>query len=222
MANITIYSGLGWCLSDLNVEPSVAVMSAMDCWTNCLADYAETVATDYYPDTSLCFCQDACSCLVESDDSELAVVAGFELPAGCSDSDDVDDADTLDPSLRLEADVGWCNSDLNMEPSVAVTSAQTCWTACQDEYDSVVAIDYYPSQDICYCQDSCPCLFEADDVELVVEADFTLPDLCSDEDDEGSGGNSNSSTNCEDNATWFAFGDPTLNCASRRDTSAPS
>lgn len=216
-SNVTIYAGLGWCFSDLfpgDLEPAIAVSSAMECWDACLEEYPATIASDFYENTQLCFCQEACDCL-ESDDSsvELVVYNDFALPEACSDM--VEDDETVDETLEVYSGVGWCSSDLDEQLSAVVGSPQACWDECTSLYgeDVIVAVDFYEDAGTCYCQDACQCIFDSDDAQLVVRAGFVLPPTnCEDGSDDYSYSDDNSTTSCNDSATWYTQDDPAKDC----------
>lgn len=148
--------------------------------------------------------------------AELVVLENYTLPENCSSV--FDPSVEVDPSLRKVVDVGWCASDLDAEPSTPVDSAQACWDACVEQFDGVVAVDYYPESGGCFCQDACDCVQESLRSELVVLADFELPDVCGASPAPTAAtyyyGNDPrpDSTRCVDSATWFAENDTAKDC----------
>lgn len=124
-----------------------------------------------------CSLQDACRCFVQSDEiAQLIIDDSISWPNNCSQGND---EDSLDPTLRIADEQGWCKSGLDERPQATADSPQACWNACRHEFGSIVAVDYYPDGS-CFCQDGCECLFTSEDseVQLVVNKSFHVPDPC--------------------------------------------
>jgi len=83
---------------------------------------------------------------------------------------------------------GWCLSNLDYEISrdqEGISNQFECWFACEEHmeadpsYGDLVAIDWYPTSNACYCQDDCLCRAEEnDDTYMLVKEETELASVC--------------------------------------------
>jgi hypothetical protein len=171
----------GWCYSSLDYYMGNSTESAAECWGGCVDMFGhnEIVAIDFYPDDQTCYCQDDCFCMASDDSGTLFVQADYELPIDCEDMNITFSNSSYD-NYTVNAQ-GWCYSDLDFYVSWA-SSASECWSACINLFgaDDIVAIDFYPSDESCFCQDDCNCMADiGDNGTLLVDAGYELPNECS-------------------------------------------
>jgi hypothetical protein len=87
-----------------------------------------------------------------------------ELPAPCGEEEIVEEWIGVNQGDSL----GWCSSDLDQELEGAY-SAEECWNLCTSEFgEDIQAIDFYYSDNSCYCQNDCPCLSDVGDEDQVL------------------------------------------------------
>ena len=164
----------GWCSSELDQEPLALADTWMDffsldtCWNACVDEFAwkiHNVQYDCDEDSCYCFCQSSCDCMEDVGWAGTAFRAG-ESGALHECSYEGEDTDAGSGTYIYEKGVGWCNSDLDQEPSALSDqswfSLDTCWNSCVDEFGMAVIhnVQYDCWEDTCwcYCQDSCPCV----------------------------------------------------------------
>ena len=91
-STLTEWTERGWCSSGLDEHPSTGetTISAEACWSACQEEHGDAlVAIDWEAGDEECYCQDACECMEDVDETTHVVITRddiTELPAVCTSS----------------------------------------------------------------------------------------------------------------------------------------
>ncbi|KAJ8602017.1 hypothetical protein CTAYLR_002778, partial [Chrysophaeum taylorii] len=147
------------------------ISSIESCVDTCYFYYGDPIqAVNYIPSIGYCFCESSCDCLRESPGGFsyfIKLRSDLSLPSPCDSYDE--DALTAIQGL-------YCKSNLDAVLDAEIYIWQDCWDGCVAEYQDTVAVDYFADTKLCYCQNSCDCLLQADDAVLLIEDESRLPD----------------------------------------------
>jgi len=159
---------VGKCVSRVAAHTRIEESPAK-CLDGCLARVPDLAAANFFASDGLCECHTECWCAEDAGGEGLVLRPASAPPAAACAFDRYDIFGT-----------GWCKSDLNQR-LYDTGSAENCWASCLSQYGAnLVALDYFPEDDGCFCQDACPCTVSTlgEPGFLLIRAGSTVPSAC--------------------------------------------